>query len=167
MPMNWYSSPAVRVALVVFVAALLPSALFGVRTFRSFELLQSPYAAGAPKTSSIRPWMTLGYVAATYPLSQADVMAALSLAADTDPKSSLKSLADRDRVSPLQYAQRTQRAVAARIGNPTADTPNANSGRLGKLADSVLTALLIYGYPVLVVSGLIASGQLSTAGGAG
>jgi hypothetical protein len=53
-----------RIAIVIFVAAMAPTVLFGVRTYGSFLLLRSAYEAGAPTTSSIRPWMTLSYVAA-------------------------------------------------------------------------------------------------------
>jgi len=55
-----------RIAIAVFVIAALATVLFGLRTYRSFVLLRSAYDVGAPVTSSIRAWMTLDYIAATY-----------------------------------------------------------------------------------------------------
>ncbi len=149
-----------RLALVVCMLALLPTALFGLRTFRSFELLQSAYAAGAAKTSSIRPWMTLTYVAETYRLSESDLVAALALPPDTDPKASLKALADRAGVSPLRYAQRVQRAVAERRVDGSPDRDDPTSGWLGALDDRILTALLVYGYPALGLTLLLGAAGL-------
>jgi len=54
-PQTMRSRRTFRIALVVCMLALLPTALFGLRTLRSFHLLQSAYAAGAAKTSSVRP----------------------------------------------------------------------------------------------------------------
>ena len=136
-------------ALVVCVLALVPTALLGLRTVRSFQLLQSAYAAGAAKTSSIRPWMTLTYVAGSYRLAEPDLVGALGLPADTDAKTSLRTLAERAGASPLQYAQRVQRAVAERTANARPDHDESTSGWLGAIEDRILTALLVYGYPVL------------------
>ena len=60
------SNRARRIAAIVFLIAAVPTVFFGVRTYGSFRLLRSAYEAGAPMTSSIRGWMTLKYVAATY-----------------------------------------------------------------------------------------------------
>ena len=60
------SSQARRIAAIVFLIAVVPTVLFALRTYGSFRLLRSAYEAGAPMTSSIRAWMTLKYVAATY-----------------------------------------------------------------------------------------------------
>ncbi len=149
-----------RAALIVCMLALVPTALFGLRTFRSFQLLQSAYAAGAAKTSSIRPWMTIAYVAGSYRVSELDLVAALGLPADTDPKRSLKALADGSGVSPLQYAQRVQRAVAERTSNGRSDRDNSRSGWLGAIQDQLLTALLVYGYPVLGLTLLLGAAGL-------
>ena len=69
-----------RVAVALLIAATLSSALLGVRTYRSFLLLHSAYAAGSPLTSSIRPWMTLEHVAATYRVPAAALLERLGLA---------------------------------------------------------------------------------------
>jgi hypothetical protein len=55
------------------------AAFFGLRTYGSFMLLRSAYEAGAPMTSSIRPWMTLQYVATTYRTSNAALIERLGL----------------------------------------------------------------------------------------
>lgn len=89
-----------RIAAVVFVATTLSAAFFGLRTYGSFLLLRSAYEAGAPMTSSIRAWMTLGYVATTFRTSDAALIERLGLAPETDPNASLKSLAEQAGVSP-------------------------------------------------------------------
>jgi hypothetical protein len=53
--------------LILFLLAALAVAIFGFRTYRSFLLLHSAYELGAPDVSSVRPWMTLDYVARTPP----------------------------------------------------------------------------------------------------
>lgn len=73
---------------------------FGLRTYGSFHLLRSAYAAGAPKTSSIRPWMTLGYVATTYGITEEQLRARLQIAPETDSGVSLKTFADKAGLSP-------------------------------------------------------------------
>jgi hypothetical protein len=97
-----------RIAVVLFVAAALLTVLFGFRTYHSFLLLRSAYAAGAPMTSSVRPWMTLSYVAVAYCTPEAILIERLGLPAGTDPKTSVKSLAERAGISPLDYTQRVQ-----------------------------------------------------------
>ena len=82
-----------RVAVAVLIAATLASALLGVRSYRSFLLLRSAYDAGAPMTSSVRPWMTLDYIAAAYRVPEAALVERLALAPGTDLKTSLRSFA--------------------------------------------------------------------------
>ena len=149
MAINLRSRRTSRVALIVCALALLPTVLLGLRTVRSFQLLQSAYAAGAAKTSSIRPWMTLAYVAGSYHLSEPDLIATLALPAGADPRASLKTLADQAGVPPLQFAQRVQRAVAASTPGNASDHDNATPGWFAAISDQILTALLVYGYPVL------------------
>jgi membrane protein DedA with SNARE-associated domain len=147
MTSNLRSPRAARLALIVCALATLPTAWLGLRTFRSFELLESAYAAGASQTSSIRGWMTLEYVGQTYRVSQQELVAALGLPPDADPKMSIKGIADRARSSPVLYVQKVQRAIGERAD------PNGrereDSGWFGAIADRTLTALLVYGYPVL------------------
>ena len=138
-----------RIAIFVFAVAALLTVFFGLRTYGSLLLLRSAYEAGAPMTSSIRAWMTLTYVATTYRTSNAALIERLGLAPGTDPNTSLKSLADQAGLSPSLYAQRVQRAIADIAPNVRSDHTNENSGWFGAIGEEVLTALLVYGYPVL------------------
>ena len=138
-----------RIAIVVFVAAMAPTVLFGLRTYGSFLLLRSAYEAGAPMTSSIRPWMTIRYVAATYHTPDAGLIERLGLPSGTDANASLKSLADKAGLSPSQYVERVQRAIADIAPGVRSDRTKETSSWFGTIGDEVLTALLVHGYPVL------------------
>jgi membrane-associated protein len=144
-----------RGAWLLCALALLPTLWFGLRTYRSFALLRSAYEAGAPMTSSIRGWMTLEYIAATYHTPEAALIERLGLAPGTDVDTNLKSLAERAGVSPPQYVERVQRAIAAAASGTGSPHTTANSDWLGTIADKVLTALLVYGYPVLGITLLL------------
>jgi membrane protein DedA with SNARE-associated domain len=139
------------VATAVFLITMVPTALFGMRTYGSFLLLRSAYEAGAPMTSSIRPWMTLKYVAATYRAPDAALATRLGLTPGTDPNTSLKSLADQAGVAPPAYVQRVQRAVADLVPNERSNNDNESSSWLRTIGDQALTALLVYGYPALAL----------------
>ncbi len=150
-----HSRRARRGAVVLFALAILPTLLFGLRTYRSLLLLRSAYEAGAPVTSSIRGWMTLKYIAATYRTPEAALIERLGLAPATDLDTNLKSLAGRAGVSAPQYVEQVQRAVAdaALRGSPAPAARNSNW--LAASADKILTALLVYGYPVLGITLLL------------
>ena len=134
---------------VIFALALLPTLVFGLRTYHSYLLLRSAYAAGAPVTSSIRGWMTLDYLAAAYHTPEATLLERLGLDPTTEGNSSLKSLADRAGVSPPRYLERVQRAVAEGLDRAAPAAAEESSGWLASLADRTLSALLAYGYPAL------------------
>lgn len=138
-----------RVATVVVLIALVPTVFFGLRCYGSFHLLRSAYEAGAPMTSSIRAWMTLKYVSATYHVPDAALVEQLGFPSGTDPNTSLKTLAEQAGVSPSVYTQRVQRVIAALVPNIRGDRTNANPSWFGNVGDEVLTALLVYGYPAL------------------
>jgi membrane protein DedA with SNARE-associated domain len=147
--MSLTSNPVRRIAVIIFLIAALPTVLFGLRTFGSFRLLRSAYEAGAPMTSSIRPWMTLKYVAATYHAADAALVEQLGLPPTTDRNTSLKTLAERADVAPSVYTQRVQRVIAGLTPDIRSDSTNGSAGWLGTIGDEVLTALLVYGYPAL------------------
>lgn len=138
-----------RIAAIVFLIATVPTLFFGLRTYGSFRLLRSAYEAGAPMTSSIRGWMTLKYVAATYRTSNSVLADELALPPDIDPDTSLKALAERSGVAPTAYTARVQRAVAKLAPNVPAGKADGAASWLGAIGDQVLTALLVYGYPAL------------------
>jgi membrane-associated protein len=138
-----------RIAVIIFFIAAAPTVFFGLRTYGTFRLLRSAYAAGAPMTSSIRAWMTLKYVAATYHVPDAALVEQLGLPSATDRDTSLKTLAEQAGVAPSVYTQRVQRVIAVLTPDIRSNSTNVTSGWLGTIGDEVLTALLVYGYPAL------------------
>ena len=99
-------------ASAILIVALVAGAFFGVRTFGTYRLLHSATQTGVPGTSGIRPWMTLGYVAENYDVAFITLVSRLRLSPDTDPKSTLKDLADGISLSRIEFTQRVQRAIA-------------------------------------------------------
>ena len=55
-----------RVLVVLLVLVAAAAAPLGLRSYRTLTLLTSAYEAGAAQVSSVRPWMTLRYVATAY-----------------------------------------------------------------------------------------------------
>lgn len=141
------------VALVVLTAAA--SAMLGLRTYRTFTLLSSAYEAGIPQTSSVRPWMTLRYVATTYRAPEAGLLEFLDLPPQTNSDTTLMALAERTGVSLPDYIQRVQRAIAAVASVPLDPHRGEPTGWLGAAGDSVVSAVLAYGYPALALSLLL------------
>ena len=137
------------VLLVLLALAALSAVIFGLRTYRSFLLLRSAYQAGSPEVSGVRPWMTLEYVARTYSVPQAALAERLGHPPDVDPKTSLRSLARRQGLSPFEHLHQVQEAISKLrpIASP-ADASRAVTEPEG-FSDDILAALLAYGYPVL------------------
>jgi membrane protein DedA with SNARE-associated domain len=135
----------------VLVVAIAGSAVFGLRSYRSFVLLRTAHELGVPQVGAIRPWMTLGYVAATYRAPSAALTGALGLPADTDLDASLRALARREGVSPFLYVQRAQRAVAAAGPAPADATDGAASPWISGVGEDLLAAVIVYGYPALAL----------------
>jgi membrane protein DedA with SNARE-associated domain len=138
-----------RIAVAFLIAATLSSALLGIRTYRSFLLLHSAYAAGSPMTSSIRPWMTLAYVAAAYRVPEAALLERLELVPTTDPRTSLRSLAQEAGLPLIEYVQGVQRAIAGIASGVRSDSAGRESNWLVAIGDAFLAAVLTYGYPAL------------------
>lgn len=137
-----------RILLVLFVACGIATALFGVRSYHSFLLLRSAYDFGAPSVSTIRPWMTLEYIAGTYRLPRAVLVERLGLPPDADPDSSLRSLALGRGSSSISYVQEVQGVLAGAAPGNAGDTA-ASTAWLGSMGQDILAALLVYGYPIL------------------
>ena len=131
------------VLLGLIVMATLATAVSGLRSYRSFLLLQSAYELGAPDVSNVRAWMTLRYVSHTYEVSETALPARLRLAPETDPDTSLKSLAKREGQSPFEYVQRVQRAVAEVAPVVSADRRSEAPSWLGTVGDEFLAALIV------------------------
>jgi len=151
LPSGW----ARRLLIVLAVVAALATILFGLRSYHTFLLLRSAYAAGAPDASSVRSWMTLGHVASTYGAPETALRDRLGLPPEIGSTTSLRSLADREGQPPPEYVQRVQRAIAevapARATGAEPDT----TGWLGAAGDEIVSALLIYGYPALALTLLL------------
>lgn len=145
------SAAARRLALALVVLFTLPTLWFALRSYGSFELLRSAYQAGAPRTSSIRGWMTLSYVARTYRIDTVALIGVLGLAAEIDPNTDLRSAAALSRTSTFDYVERVQRAVAALVDNGAGITSSESSGWFAALSDEMLSAMLVYGYPILAL----------------
>jgi membrane-associated protein len=137
------------ILFAVCVAAGLGSIAFGLRSYHSFLLLRSAHELGQPKISTIRPWMTLGYVAATHGVPDAALTEQLGLPAGTNSDTSLRALASRDGVSPFLYVQRVQRALAAAGPAPANATENSASPWISGVGQDLLAAVIVYGYPAL------------------
>jgi membrane protein DedA with SNARE-associated domain len=135
--------------LILFAIFAIAVVMFGLRTFRSFLLLRSAYELGAPDVGSIRPWMTLDYVARTYRVSETALAERLRLPADTDPGATLKSLAQKQGLSPFQYIQQVQQAVSKLRPHLIAADGKGTISEPDTLGEEILAALLVYGYPVL------------------
>ena len=137
------------VLLALFALAAFAVVIFGLRTYRSFLLLHSAYELGAPDLASLRAWMTLDYVARIYRVSGTELTDGLGLSSNEDPITTLKSLAERQGVSPFKYIQQAQEAIS-RL-RPLTLSPSGSDGvsEPDALGDGILAALLVYGYPVL------------------
>jgi membrane protein DedA with SNARE-associated domain len=142
------------ILMAVITLSAVASIFFGLRSYNSFLLLRSAYEAGKPQLSSLRAWMTLDHVAATYRVPEDELIARLKLPPDTNRHESLKEIADRRGVPRFDYVREVQRALGEAItAAPPAETPNGQSS--GGLTDRILSALLIYGYPALAITLLL------------
>lgn len=138
------------VLMALSVIVMVPTAMFGFRTYHSLLLLHSAYRLGVPAVSSIRAWMTLRYVAGKYEQAPETVLIRrLGLPPDTPPDTSLRLLAERAEVPPLQYVQRVQQTVADAASMVVPEPAGATTSWLGAIRDEFLAAMLAYGYPVL------------------
>jgi membrane protein DedA with SNARE-associated domain len=142
-------------AVAIFAVAVLPTLLFGLRTTRSLQLLRSAYETGAPETSSIRPWMTLRYVATRYRVPEDGLAARLGLAPETDVETSLRALAERSGLAPIDYVPRVQQAIADVAPPAASRPPEEKPDWFSPIGDQFLSALLVYGYPVLALTLLL------------
>jgi membrane protein DedA with SNARE-associated domain len=135
-----------RILLLVIALSALASIFFGLRSYSSFLLLRSAYEAGRPQVSSLRAWMTLDHVAATYRVPMTELLPRLGLPSDSKRDETLKSLADRRGVARFDFVRQVQRA----LGQSAPPTTNGQSS--GGLSDRILSALLVYGYPALAAT---------------
>jgi membrane-associated protein len=141
--------------IVLLVLAVAASVAMGVRSYRTLSLLQSAQAAGVPSTSSLRPWMTLQYVAATYRISEPTLRDRLQVPPDIDGRTSLRALAEQHRSTDLEYLRVVQSAIAATLGRrpePDGGVPASARGWVASTGERVLAAVVAYGYPALALT---------------
>lgn len=136
--------------IILTVMALLFSAVFGVRSYRTLVLLRSAQELGIAETSSIRGWMTLRYIGATYGVDEKRLIKKLELPPSIDRETTLWSLAEMRNISTFTYVQEVQTIIADRVEpKPTDGIADAKNGWLSTVADRFLSAVLVYGYPAL------------------
>jgi membrane protein DedA with SNARE-associated domain len=144
------SKRTARILTLVIALAALAAILFGLRSYGSFLLLRSAYEVGRPQVSSLRAWMTLDHVAATYRVPADKLIARLDLPPATNRDDSLKAIADRRGISRFDFVRQAQRAIGASA--PSAGGEDKTQGGFG---DRVLSAVLAYGYPALAATLLL------------
>jgi membrane-associated protein len=135
-----------QILIAVIALSALASIFFGLRSYGSFLLLRSAYEAGRPQLSSLRAWMTLDHVAATYRVPMTELLPRLSLPPETSHDETLKSIADWRGVARFDFVRQVQRALG-QSAPPPVDAQNSSG-----FTDRILSALLIYGYPALAVT---------------
>jgi membrane protein DedA with SNARE-associated domain len=134
-----------RILLAVIALSALATILFGLRSYGSFLLLRSAYEAGRPQLSTLRAWMTLDHVAATYRVPLNELLPRLGLPSDTKRDETLRTIADQRGVSRFDFVRQVQHALGQSLPAP----PNEQSSGL---SDRILSALLVYGYPALALT---------------
>ncbi len=130
--------------------ALAASWHFGTRTVDSYELLRSATALGLPAVANIRPWMTLGYVSATYDAALPQLTEKLGLPADTPEDTPLGAIARSKRMGPIIYVEDVQAAVAAIVPGE-AKSVGTSSDIETETSDDYLSVLLAYRYPAFAL----------------
>lgn len=147
----WRPRLRVRWLVVLLVLAAVATALLAVRTCRTFSMLESAYTAGMPQSSTVRPWMTIGYVARNYRVSEVELRRRLDLPDDVPSDATLKTLARARRLAPAGYVAVVQRAVAA--STPSAEaTDAATEGWFESAGDDFVSAVLVHGYPAIALT---------------
>lgn len=136
----------------MILVATLATVMFGIRTYRSFLLLRSARELGANDVGTVRPWMTLRYVATTYRMPEQAMLDRLGLPTGVDPSTSLRTLARQKGHTPFEYVRVVQTAIVElrRSASLSTDAERTATWLTG-LSDELITAVLRYGYPVLAL----------------
>ncbi|TAK20727.1 MAG: hypothetical protein EPO26_17030 [Chloroflexota bacterium] len=98
--------------LLGMIVALAVAGVFGFRTYRSWQLLRAATALGAPDTATIRPWMTVEYVATTYGVPTVALAERLEAPREASARISLREIANRRGQSAFEIVQAAQLAVS-------------------------------------------------------
>jgi membrane protein DedA with SNARE-associated domain len=146
-PRRWF----IWLVVAVLVASLAAAGSFARKTWRTYTLLEAARALQMPETAAVRGWMTLGYVATYYRVPLGDLLQRLDLPAATAATQTLRDSANDANLDAPAYVLKVQRAIAAlTAAAPVATPPEDPAGWFGRLTDATYSALLVYGYPVLV-----------------
>ncbi|MEP7247698.1 MAG: DedA family protein, partial [Gammaproteobacteria bacterium] len=135
--------------------AAVATTMLGLRTYRTFTLLSSAYDVGVPEVSTVRPWMTLEYVATVYRAPESAMREHLGLTAQTHSDITLKALAQRIGVSPQDYVKRVQRAIVSVAAVRDGAAAHETAGESEEVGEDVISAILVYGYPALALTLLL------------
>ena len=135
--------------LPVMVLALIASAYYSIKTYRTFIVLQSARALDISEAGNIRAWMTVDYIATSYDTSVAELSRKLGLPPKTDPSETLRTLSEKAGTDPLAYVQQVQQTLAKINIAQAPPLETEPLGWLKQLTEEILEALLLYGYPVL------------------
>ena len=139
--------------LLTIALSVLATVFFGLRSYGSLQLLRSAYEAGRPQLSSVRAWMTLEHVAATYRVPLTELIPRLDLPTDTKRDDSLKDIADRRGIGRFDFVRQVQRSLGQSAPLPNdAAADKTQNGWLGRPTDAVLSAVLAYGYPAFAAA---------------
>jgi len=145
-----------RLLVLIVVVAGAATLLLGLRSAVTLALLESAREAGMPQASSVRPWMTLRYLALTYDVAEDELRAELDAPSGLPAETTLKELAQHAGVPLPDYLQSAQRAIAKVASPPPATDEEAEvegkTGWLDQLGDDVVSAVLVYGYPALALT---------------
>ena len=85
-------------------------------------------------------------------ISAAALLERLGLAPTTDPRTSLRSLAQAAGLPLIEYVQGVQRAIAGIESGVRPDSARKESSWLAAIGDAYLAAVLTYGYPALALT---------------
>lgn len=141
-----------RLLVLLIALSAVAAALLGMRSYRTLTLLVSAYEVGVPQTSSVRPWMTLGYVAAAYRAPEAALRVRLNVAPQASPDTTLQTLADRAGIHPIDYMLQVQRAIAELAPVPAGPASKEAAPKSAGWSEDLVAAVLVYGYPALALS---------------
>jgi membrane protein DedA with SNARE-associated domain len=126
------------------------------KTYRTFLLLQSAQELGIAEISSLRGWMTPRYLAETYGVDEAALLARLGQPA---PDAALKDIATSRNVPVFDFVVSAQKELAMLVDRPAAETlPEDVSTTLwGRITDWFMTRVLSYGVPILFMADYLGS----------
>ncbi|MCB1378292.1 MAG: DedA family protein [Alphaproteobacteria bacterium] len=135
----------------LLILCLAAAGLYGTRSYRTFVLLRAAQSLNVPQTSSIRAWMTLDYLSAAYGVGRARLIEGLGLAAATDGALSIRTIAERRNEQAFDVVAEAQTVIAGLVDHgPSQSSPDSEDSVLDQVSASMLSGVLVYGYPVLL-----------------